>query len=225
MLRQLLPNLDWSYLNRNGWQQLLSKHAKEIFCQDEKNCNEWLLITQTEYDKHELMACITGDEQSSEYNIAKTYTSLMIWSKSEPRCFNQRQLANTETEYLHNKLIRECKKSAIEPSSLSSVETWIHNARIFCLYEIMNEIIGMDDNIYRLLEAMYSNTPRDLITYWAGHPKLLLETMGKHPKWRQSVSCQQPGKGCKTLDQSSLGCHKHVSLAWWLCLSIWWVEE
>ena len=46
----------------------------------------------------------------------------------------------------------------------------------------MNEIIGMDDNIYRLLEAIYSNTPRDLITYWSGHPKLLLGTMGKHTK-------------------------------------------
>jgi hypothetical protein len=37
-----------------------------------------------------LMACISSDEPSTEYNIAKTYTSLMIWSKSEPRCFNQR---------------------------------------------------------------------------------------------------------------------------------------
>jgi hypothetical protein len=84
-----------------------------------------------------------------EYNIAKTYTSLMIWSKSEPRCFNQKQLTNTETEYLHNKLIRECKKSAIEPPSLSSVQTWIDSVRDFSLYEIMNEIIGMDDNIYQ----------------------------------------------------------------------------
>jgi hypothetical protein len=46
----------------------------------------------------------------------------------------------------------------------------------------MNEIIGMDDNIHQLLQAMYSNTPKDLITYWDGHPKLLLEAMGKHPK-------------------------------------------
>ena len=40
----------------------------------------------------------------------------------------------------------------------------------------------MDENIHRLLEAVYSNTPKDLITYWGGHPKLLLEAMGKHPK-------------------------------------------
>jgi hypothetical protein len=40
----------------------------------------------------------------------------------------------------------------------------------------------MDYNIYQLLEAMYSNTPRDLITFWDVHPKLLLETMEKHPK-------------------------------------------
>ena len=46
----------------------------------------------------------------------------------------------------------------------------------------MNEIIGMHDNIHRLLQAMYSNTPKDLITYWGGHPKLLLEAMEKHPK-------------------------------------------
>ncbi len=45
----------------------------------------------------------------------------------------------------------------------------------------MNEIIGMDDNIHQLLEAMYSNTPKDLITYWGGHPKLLLEAMGETP--------------------------------------------
>jgi hypothetical protein len=29
-------------------------------------------------DKDELMACISSDELSMEYNIAKTYTSLMI---------------------------------------------------------------------------------------------------------------------------------------------------
>ena len=105
----------------------------------------------------------------------------MIRSKSEYHCFNQRQLSNRETEYLHIKLIRECKKSAIEPPSLSSVQTWIHIVRNFSLDEIMNEIIGLDDNIYRLLEAMYSNTPKDLITYWGGHPKLLLEAMGETP--------------------------------------------
>jgi hypothetical protein len=108
MLRQLLPNLDWSYLNRDGRQRLLSKQAKENLRQAKKNCDEWVLITPTEYDEDELMACISSEGTSTEYNIAKTYTSLMIRSKSKPRCFNQRQLANTETEYLHNKLIREC---------------------------------------------------------------------------------------------------------------------
>jgi hypothetical protein len=98
MLWQLLPNLDWSYLNCDGWQWLLSKQAKENLCQAKKNCNEWILITPTEYDKDELMACISSDERSMEYNIAKTYTSLMIRSKFEPHCFNQRQLANTETK-------------------------------------------------------------------------------------------------------------------------------
>ena len=46
----------------------------------------------------------------------------------------------------------------------------------------MNEIIGMDDNIHQLLEAIHSNTPKDLITYSGGHPNLLLEAVGKHPK-------------------------------------------
>ncbi len=48
----------------------------------------------------------------------------------------------------------------------------------------MNEIIGMDDNIYRLLEAMYSNTPKDIIAYWGGHSKLLLEAMGNTLKMK-----------------------------------------
>ena len=105
--------------------------------------------TPTEYDKDKLMAGISSDELSMEYNIAKNYTSLMIQSKSEPCCFNQRQLANTETKYLHNKLIQECKKSAIEPPALNSVKTWILIARNFSLDEIMHEITGMDDNIHR----------------------------------------------------------------------------
>jgi hypothetical protein len=54
--------------------------------------------------------------------------------------------------------------------SFNSVKAWILTARYFSFNEIMNEIIGMDDNIHRLLEAMYSNTPKDLITYWGGHP-------------------------------------------------------
>ena len=64
----------------------------------------------------------------------------------------------------------------------------------------MNEIIGMDDNIHRLLGAVYSNTRKDLITYWGGHPKLLLEVMGKHLKNEDNLfHVHFPGKGCKTL--------------------------
>jgi hypothetical protein len=70
----------------------------------------------------------------------------------------------------------------IEPPSFKSVETWILTARNFSVDEVLTEIIGTDDNIHRLLEAVYSNTPKDLITYWSEHPNLLLEAMGKHPK-------------------------------------------
>ena len=63
MLRQLLPNLDWLYLNRDGRKRLLSKQAKENIYQAKQNCDEWLLITPTEYDEDELMACIACDEQ------------------------------------------------------------------------------------------------------------------------------------------------------------------
>ena len=48
MLRQLLHNLEWPYLNRDGQKQLLSKQAKENIFQAKKNCDEWLLITPTE---------------------------------------------------------------------------------------------------------------------------------------------------------------------------------
>ena len=87
-----------------------------------------------------------------------------------------------DTKYLYDKLIRECAESAIEPPSLKSVETWIMVARKFSIDEIVNEIVGTDENIFGLLEALHSNTPKDLITYWGGHPKLLLKTMGDHPK-------------------------------------------
>jgi hypothetical protein len=52
----------------------------------------------------------------------------------------------------------------------------------FSSHEILNEIVGMDDNIHQLLEAIYSSAPKDLITYWGGHLKLLLEAMGNRPK-------------------------------------------
>jgi hypothetical protein len=29
---------------------------------------------------------------------------------------------------------------------------------------------------------MYLSTPKDQITYWGGHPNLLLEAMGNYPK-------------------------------------------
>jgi len=59
----------------------LSEQAKENFCQAKNNCNEWVLITPTEYNKDEVMACISSDEQSMEYEAI--YTSLMIRSKSD----------------------------------------------------------------------------------------------------------------------------------------------
>ena len=181
---------------------MLSEQAKENIHQTKKNRDDWLLVTPTEYNKDELMACITCDEQSIGFDVAKTYISLMSRSKSKPCCFNWRQLANTETKHLHNKLVWECKKSAIEPPLFDSVKTWILTARNFSLDEVLTEIVGMDDNIHRLLEAVYSNTPKDLITYWSGHPNLLLEAMGKHPK-NEDFSCPLPGNRCTTLDQSS----------------------
>ncbi len=55
----------------------MSEQAKENIRQAKKNCDEWLLVTPTEYNKDELMACITCDEQSNEFDVAKTYISLM----------------------------------------------------------------------------------------------------------------------------------------------------
>ena len=52
----------------------------------------------------------------------------------------------------------------------------------FSIDEIVTEIIGTDENIFGLLEAIHSNTPKDSITYWGRHQKLLLETVGNHPK-------------------------------------------
>ena len=79
--------------------------------------------------------------------MARAYSTLMIRSKSEPCCFNWRQLANT-AKYLYDKLIRECAESAIEPPSLKSVKTWILVAWNFSIDEIVNNIIGTDENIF-----------------------------------------------------------------------------
>jgi hypothetical protein len=73
MLRQLLPHLDWSYLNRNGRQRILSEQAKEILWQEKiakKSSGEWLLVTPTKDDEDEVIACISCNEQSlGEYMI------------------------------------------------------------------------------------------------------------------------------------------------------------
>lgn len=185
MLRQLLPHLDWAFLNRDGRQRLLSEQARENLRQEKMttlNCDEWMLVTPTEDDEDELIECISWDEEAKECNMARAYSTLMIRSKSEPRCFNWRQLANADAKTLYDKLIRECAESAMESPSLKSVETWILVARNFSIDEIVNEIVGRDENIFGLLEALHSNTPKDLITYWGRHPKLLLKTMGDHPK-------------------------------------------
>jgi hypothetical protein len=126
----------------------LSEQDNENICQAKKNCNEWLLVTPTEYDEDELLACIKCDEKSNRSDVAMTYISLMLRSKSKPCCFNRRQLANTETKHIHNKLVWECKKSAIEPPSFKSVETWILHARNFSVDEFLTQIVGMDDSIH-----------------------------------------------------------------------------
>ena len=58
MLRQLLPHLDWSFLNRDGRQRLLSEQATENLRQEKMtklNCDEWTLLTPTEDNKNELI--------------------------------------------------------------------------------------------------------------------------------------------------------------------------
>ena len=130
------------------------------------NPDEWMLVPPTEDDENELIECISWDEDAEECNMARAYSTLMIRSKSETCCFNWRQLANAEAKYSYDKLIQECTESAIKPPSLKSVETWIMVARNFSIDEIKNEIIGTDENIFGLIEALHSNTPKDLITYW-----------------------------------------------------------
>ena len=56
MLRQLLPHLDWSFLNHDGRQRLLSEQARENLRQEKMtklNCDEWMLVTLTVDDKNE----------------------------------------------------------------------------------------------------------------------------------------------------------------------------
>ena len=55
MLRQLLPHLDWSFLNCDGRQQLLSEQARENLRQEKMaklNCNEWMLVMPMEDDEN-----------------------------------------------------------------------------------------------------------------------------------------------------------------------------
>jgi hypothetical protein len=44
---------------------IIEQTSKRSLHQAKKNCSEWLLITPTEYDKDELMAC-SSDEWSTE---------------------------------------------------------------------------------------------------------------------------------------------------------------
>ena len=125
-----------------------------------KSSNEWMLVTPTKDDEGKLIACILCDDQSMGCNLIKIYSSLLNRSKSSPWCVNRRQLANADAKYLHDKLVQECKKSKIESRSLNSVETWIFVMQNFSVDEILNEIVGMDDNIHRLLEAMHSIPPK-----------------------------------------------------------------
>ena len=101
-----------------------------------------------EDDENELIECISWDEEAKECNMVRVYSTMMIHSKSEPCCLNWRQLANTDAKYLYDNLIRECAESAIESPSLKSVETWILVARNFSIDEIVNEIVGTDENIF-----------------------------------------------------------------------------
>ncbi len=52
---------------------------------DKEDLRWMVLVTPREYDEDELMACIKCDEQSIRSDVAKTYISLMIWSKSVPQ--------------------------------------------------------------------------------------------------------------------------------------------
>ena len=120
--------------------------------------------TPAEDNEDKLIKCISWDEKSKEGNMARASSTLMIRSKSKPCCFNWRQLANADAKTLYDKLIWECAESVIEPPTLKSVETWILVARNFSIDEIANEIIDTDENIFGLLDALHSNTPKDLIT-------------------------------------------------------------
>ncbi len=55
--------------------------------------------------------------------------------------------------------------------------------------EMVTQIVGMDEIINHFWVAMYSNTPKALTTYWGGHPKLLLETLGNHHKNEDGLLC------------------------------------
>jgi len=70
---------------------------------------------------------------------------------------------------------------------LNCLKTWILDAQYFSVDESVTEIIGANDILVGLLEAMYSNTPKDLITSLGQHPKLLFETWKITLKTKMSI--------------------------------------
>ena len=200
MLLTILPQLDWSHLERGGRKRVLSEKARENKRQakstttsddaTQNNGNpeamaiadlfnsiedDWNLVTPDEDDIDELIECIMeGSGEGYDDDTAKAWATILVDSVQ-----NWRVLANSDAECIKSLLSKkDCPTTTVE-----IIQGWIYAARERALGEIMLEILDGDQDALDVLREAKADNPMDLASF--GNEQTLLVQHAKfyHVQW------------------------------------------
>ena len=137
----------------------------------------WELVTPTEEDRDELIACIGDDYQSNDGTVVDQLLRLQI--------YNWRMLANCTSSDL-SKLLQQIPETTID--------AWLDRAQQESIDEIMVEICnGNVQAVEALRDEAKSGTPKDLAN-WRMIPDMLLAAT---PSLQKVVSVPTLAEWCQ----------------------------
>ena len=124
----------------------------------EQQCSLWCLVTPTEIDEDELLACLATDNKQQQQHVASLIQMNIV---------NWRLLANCQSTYLSEALhLPE-----------ATIDKWLEHAQQESLQEIMVEICDLNIHaVEALAEEAKSGTPKDLAN-WRRIPDMLWATI------------------------------------------------
>lgn len=176
--------------------------------------NQWSLVTPTEPDDEELVACVKPtaasllfaeqlDHDDDDDKVDAKIQTIVRALMNDCQIHNWRELANASAPNVVERLntVLPCSGGDAAPITTQAVEAWIDHAQEESVDEIMVEVCdGQVEVVEQLRDAAHSGTPKDLAG-WRHVPQMLWSEAGLDQTAPAGVTVETLATWCQRAHQ------------------------